>query len=252
LSPLPPLVVRLVKGSLAFYPILSLLIWLGSPLGLLGAMYLALLVELLPALALAQLPLVDVDEPLPREPVYISSSVLILAMGGLGLAIGGVELGWEALGIVSVRWDVWFPWTVGLCLAAFVVLLAFHILRKSFGLREAPFLAQLLPKTPREKLLFFFLSLSAGAGEELAYRGFLIPALASSLGSVWAGALVSSVFFGLLHAYQGWLGIVRTAFLGFVLAASFILSGTLWPAILAHAILDVMVGLVFGDALVKE
>ena len=155
-------------GSLAFYPILSLLIWLGSPLGLLGAMYLALLVELLPALALAQLPLVDVDEPLPREPVYISSSVLILAMGGLGLAIGGVELGWEALGIVSVRWDVWFPWTVWLCLAAFVVLLAFHILRKSFGLREAPFLAQLLPKTPREKLLFFFLSLSAGAGEELA------------------------------------------------------------------------------------
>lgn len=249
---MPPVVMRLVKGSLAVYPFLALFFWLGSPLELLGAMYLALLVELLPALALAQLPLMDSDEPLPREAVYISSSVMILAMGGLGFSIGGAELGWEALGVLPVAKGVWIPWTVGLSLASLALLLAFHILRKSLGIRETPLLAQLLPETGREKLLFFFLSLSAGVGEELAYRGFLIPALTYSLGSVWGAAILSSLLFGLLHAYQGWLGMVRTALLGLVLATSFILSGTLWPAILAHAILDVLVGLVFGDALVKE
>jgi len=72
------------------------------------------------------------------------------------------------------------------------------------------------------------------------------------LGWSWGAALLSSTLFGLLHAYQGWLGIVRTAALGFVLAASFIITGALWPAILAHAILDVMAGVFLGESLVKE
>ena len=68
----------------------------------------------------------------------------------------------------------------------------------------------------------------------------------------WGAALLSSAVFGLLHAYQGWLGVFRTALLGFVLAASLILTGVLWPAILAHAILDVIAGIVLGESLVKE
>jgi membrane protease YdiL (CAAX protease family) len=48
------------------------------------------------------------------------------------------------------------------------------------------------------------------------------------------------------------LGIVRTTCLGFLLAASFLLSGSLWPAVLAHTILDVLGGLVLGETLVRE
>jgi membrane protease YdiL (CAAX protease family) len=65
-------------------------------------------------------------------------------------------------------------------------------------------------------------------------------------------AVLSSLVFGILHAYQGWLGIVRTALLGMILAASFVVSGSLWPAIIAHALLDVLVGLVFAETLMKE
>ena len=123
---------------------------------------------------------------------------------------------------------------------------------KLWGSARANCFLQLLPKTRVEKAVFVLLSMAAGVGEELAYRGFLVPALTTVLGWSWGAALLSSAVFGLLHAYQGWLGIARTAALGFVLAASLILTGVLWPAILAHAILDVLAGIVLGESLVKD
>lgn len=156
------------------------------------------------------------------------------------------------MGLLSFKNTEVLAWTVGLILAAFILLGGFLVLRRALEIQEAPFLAQLLPKTGREKVVFVFLSFSAGLGEELAYRGFLVPALAAVFGSVLAAVLLSSIVFGILHAYQGWLGMVRTALLGIVLATSFILTGSLWPAIIAHAMLDVLVGVVFGDALMKE
>ena len=252
MNDLPAVVTRLLRGAFLFFPILWALFWMGTPLGFWGAMYLALLLELLPALAVAQLPLVDEEVPLPRVPVYLSSAITILAVGGMALLVGKGEIGFEAMGLRSGPWLGMAAWTAGLSVGALLLLLGFLWLRRAKGLRETPLLEQLLPRTPVEKVVFFFLSLSAGLGEELAYRGFLIPALAGVLGGVWPAAVLSSVVFGFLHAYQGWLGVVRTGCLGLMLAASFVVTGTLWPAILAHALLDVMAGLVFGETLVKE
>ena len=252
MSPVPPVVIRLVKGSLLFFPILTALFWLGTPLGFWGSIYLAFLLELLPALSVAQLPLVEDEAPLHRVPVYLSSAAVIVGIGWVGLMVGRKELGAEAMGLHSGTWGLVSSWTVGLTLAALILLWGFLLFRKAVGIRESPLLVRLLPKTGREKVIFVFLSLAAGVGEEIAYRGYLIPALTLLLGWDWGAALVSSACFGMLHAYQGWLGIARTAALGMVLASSFILSGLLWPAILAHAILDMIAGLVLGETLVKE
>ncbi len=81
----------------------------------------------------------------------------------------------------------------------------------------------------------------------MAYRGYAIAVLAPIVGNVWGAAVLSSCVFGLLHAYQGALGVVRTCLLGLCLAASFILSGSLWPAIIAHAAVDLIGGLVLGE-----
>jgi membrane protease YdiL (CAAX protease family) len=40
--------------------------------------------------------------------------------------------------------------------------------------------------------------------------------------------------------------------MGFLLAASLILSGSLWPAIIAHAALDLVSGLILGRTLLRE
>lgn len=249
---LPPEVSTLIKGSAAFFPVLTVLFWLTSPLGLWGSMALALLLELLPGLAMAQLPLAYDEEPLPRFPVYLSSVVLILGMGGFAFLVGRSEVGLEFMGLLPQPAGFLAGWTLGLTAACLAVMGAFHLIRRKIGLKETPLLAQLLPKTAGEKGLFVVLSLSAGVGEEMAYRGFLIPALTLVLGSAWGGAVLSSVVFGLLHAYQGWLGMVRTAVMGMIFAAAFLLTDSLWPAMAAHAILDVLAGLVLGDILLEE
>lgn len=249
---MPGWVVRLLVGSAVAYPVLTFVVWRWTPLGLWEASYLALLIELLPALALAQLPLAQDQEPVPRVPVYVSSGMVILVLGLGGLMVGSGGLGMEAMGLAKAPWRLIVLWTLGLSAGTLLVLGCFFILRKAVGLRESPLLVQLLPRTKREKLVFAVLSLAAGVGEELAYRGFLVPTLALLMGSEWGAALASSAVFGTLHAYQGWLGMIRTGVLGLLLAASLLLSGSLWPAILAHAILDLLAGLVLGEPLVRE
>jgi membrane protease YdiL (CAAX protease family) len=215
-------------------------------------MYLALLLQLLPAMALAQVPLVDQGEPLPRIPVYLSSVVLILGIGILGVWIGRADPGLEKMGLAAIPLAALLTWTLGLSGLALLILMVFYWLRRLAGIRESAILGELLPRRRAEKWLFVILSCSAGFGEEVAYRGFLIPILANLLGWEWMAVLLSSTVFGLLHAYQTWLGVVRTGALGLLLAGSFILSGTLWPAILAHAILDVVAGIFLGETLLKE
>lgn len=252
MKPLPGWAVRLLFGSVVLYPLLTVALWRWAPLGFWEASYLVLLVELLPALALAQLPLAQDEEPVPRVPVYVSSGGVVLVLGLGGMMVGSEGLGMEAMGLAGFPWRVVFSWTLGLVLGTLLVMGCFFVLRRALGIRESPLLVGLLPKTRREKVFFAFLSLAAGLGEELAYRGFLIPILALLLGNDWGAAVASSAFFGVLHAYQGWLGMVRTGLLGLLLAASLLLSGSLWPAIFAHAILDLLGGLVLGELLVKE
>ncbi len=238
-------------GALALFPVVVVILWANSPLGLWGSAYLAFLVGVMPALAVAQLPAVE-GEVLPRMPVYVSSGVVILVLGLGGLLLGASSFGLEAIGLGPASWTEVATGTLVLSLAVLLLVYLFFFLRKAAGLRENPLLIQLLPKTRKEKTVFLFLSLAAGFGEELAYRGFLIPALTLVIGGGWGAAFVSSAVFGVLHAYQGWLGIARTAALGLLLAAAFLISGSLWPAIFAHAILDMLAGLVIGEALVRD
>jgi membrane protease YdiL (CAAX protease family) len=94
------------------------------------------------------------------------------------------------------------------------------------------------------------LSVAAGVGEELAFRAYAILALAVVLGSPWWALVVATTSFGLVHVYQGGVGLVRTYLLGLALGASYLVAGSLWPAIIAHTLVDVVGGLVLGERLV--
>jgi membrane protease YdiL (CAAX protease family) len=79
-----------------------------------------------------------------------------------------------------------------------------------------------------------------GVYEELTARGVLLNRCCAALDGVWAPVLLSSVLFGLGHAYQGWIGVTQTSVVGAILAFYTLRWGTLWPAILAHALLDTL------------
>jgi membrane protease YdiL (CAAX protease family) len=80
------------------------------------------------------------------------------------------------------------------------------------------------------------ISLSAGVGEEMLFRGVLQAGISSWLGVYW-GLGLASLLFGLLHpisiAYM-----VIAAFLGVYLGAEFILGGNLLLVIITHAVFD--------------
>jgi len=88
--------------------------------------------------------------------------------------------------------------------------------------------------------------LTAGFGEEIIWRGYIMKHLAGIFGgrrSSWVIALLlTSVLFGCLHFYQGIVGIVQTGLTGFLLGAIFILNGkkSLWINIITHSVIDII------------
>jgi uncharacterized protein len=55
-----------------------------------------------------------------------------------------------------------------------------------------------------EVLLCIALSVSAGICEELVFRGYLQQQFRAATRSIAAAVVLQGVFFGLVHAYQGW------------------------------------------------
>jgi membrane protease YdiL (CAAX protease family) len=240
-------------AGLAGFPIAVALIagLLGLPI--LDALLLALLLELLPALAVAQVPAALRLGPFDRSSAYATSGLTIAGLAAAALAVGvRGGRGPEGLGLVGLPAGTLLAGTAGVLAAAGAVVGLAEMARRRLGLAESGLLERLLPRSARERWAFGALSLVAGLGEEVAFRGFAIAALGSAAGGPWGAAVVTSVAFGLLHAYQGLVGVVRTAVLGLVLAASLVQLGSLWPAIVAHVIIDLAGGLWLGPRLTGE
>lgn len=206
---------------------------------------LAFLLVLLPVLSVVQARMLD-DVEVERMPAYVSSIVSLAALGGVAWAVGSRHQGSGAVGLVALPWGAFLGWTVALVVAGLAATAAFRWLGVVVDLREEPLLRALMPRSPRERGTFAVLSLAAGVGEELAYRGYVIGVLSGVIGTFGA-AVVSTVVFGVLHVYQGILGMARTAVLGGLLAGVFLLSGSLWPPIAAHAVLDILLGIFLAE-----
>jgi uncharacterized protein len=84
------------------------------------------------------------------------------------------------------------------------------------------------------------LLLIGGFYEEIVSRGLLLVRSRRLLGGFWLPVLFSSVLFALGHFYQGLYGVVQTALFGMVLAVFTLRWGTLWPAIFAHAAINML------------
>lgn len=114
--------------------------------------------------------------------------------------------------------------------------------------RANPNAIELYPHTPYELGMWLALSLSAGFCEELVFRGYFLWVFQPIFG-LWGAAAFSVVAFGLAHAYQGVKGILATATVGLLLTLVVLFSGSLWPAIALHALVDFGGGLVTWLAL---
>jgi membrane protease YdiL (CAAX protease family) len=89
-------------------------------------------------------------------------------------------------------------------------------------------------------LLWLTLIVAAPVGEELLFRGFLFPGLGRSrLGPIGA-AIISSLLWACLHLQYDWYGISSIFLGGLVLAAARRSSGSLYPCIAMHAVMNLV------------
>jgi membrane protease YdiL (CAAX protease family) len=99
----------------------------------------------------------------------------------------------------------------------------------------------LLPHSPAELSRFRLVAITAGICEELMFRGFLIWYFAHFMGLIQA-ALLSSLFFGIGHIYQGPRYVIVTGLVGVFMGGVYLLSGSLVLPIAIHALMDLYSG----------
>lgn len=105
----------------------------------------------------------------------------------------------------------------------------------------------LRPRRKTEFAVYQLVAITAGVTEEVVFRGFLIGAFAL-IAPVWAAAIGATVLFLLGHAYQGPKGMIRIIPISALLALLFVISGSLWPGMLLHVVVDLAAGALFALA----
>ncbi|HET9252513.1 MAG TPA: CPBP family intramembrane glutamic endopeptidase, partial [Candidatus Eisenbacteria bacterium] len=161
---------------------------------------------------------------------------------GLGLAF---DPGWRALIVTAVA-----------VVAAGLLVLQMVVVQRSpekldevLGQLES--VESVLPHNAREMRAFGWVSITAGICEELLYRGYLIAYIASFV-NVWAAMVVGAVAFGVAHAYQGPMGVLKTGVVGLIMGTLYLLSGSIWGPMLVHAVVDITSGRIAHCALHRK
>lgn len=103
-----------------------------------------------------------------------------------------------------------------------------------------------MPGDRTERALWAGVSLAAGVGEELSYRGVVFTLLDRLLGDPVAATLGMAILFGLAHAVQGWRGVTVTAVYAVIAQALVLWSGSLYVAMAWHVAYDVVAGLSYA------
>lgn len=169
----------------------------------------------------------------------------------------GAARPWSALGL-GLQLDLRFALGLVLTVLGIVVLLMqvrevksatqeqLDGIRKRFGK-----LALIIPHNGSELARFYGLSITAGIVEEILWRGFLIWYLDQFM-PLWAAAVVSTIGFGLAHAYQGLAHLPQLTAVGAAFAGLYLLTGSIWLPVILHAAVDVLQGRLAYDVIYRS
>ena len=159
--------------------------------------------------------------------------------------------GWREIGLARPKsWlrTAFLGFGTALIVIALILVIS-NITLNLPGLEQAePDISRFNPLQGNLPLLLFsvFLAWTAVAfGEEMMYRAFLI----NRLGELFQGKklpkvlalLLSAVFFGLVHFYQGPIGMIITGLTGLIFGVIYLWSGrNLWVTIIAHGLVNTL------------
>lgn len=191
---------------------------------------------------------VAAGEPVNRSQLYRNTFIGHWVCFFAGMAIWAAQARpWDELGL-GLTIDLWFGVAALLTVLGIVALVlqlrqVSGATREEIGSLKKHFgdLAVLIPQNRRELARWYGLSTTAGIVEEVLWRGYLIWYL-NQVMPLWAAVLVSTVAFGLAHAYQGPRHLPQIMLLAAALAGLYLLSGSVWLSIILHAAVDILQG----------
>jgi membrane protease YdiL (CAAX protease family) len=184
----------------------------------------------------------------PRGLIYAGSAANLLVIGAITSVI---DIYSGSKTIRALNWTMSLPrfvaWSLGLTVASILITVAVFALRRKLNRSPSAIVMSLLPQTRGERAMFLLLCLLVGLVEEFLFRGFAFFTLAGFIGSELLAAAIVTISFGLQHGIQDTIGIVRALVLGILLIVPVIITGSLLPSIIAHAVVDGFSGL-YGRA----
>ena len=191
---------------------------------------------------------------LSRLDLYLSAvfSQWLLAVVGLGV-VYGIARKVFVKGFAEMPVLPFLEWGIGIAVTALLALnLVIWFKRRGWLPSEPDLVYRLMPKTAQEKVwAVLIVSPTAAFCEEFLFRGYLLTQFDDWLHSLMWAWVVSSVAFGLAHFYQGWSGMIRAGLLGALLAYPVMRWGNLYPAMLAHWLIDTVALLLLGSWMEK-
>jgi membrane protease YdiL (CAAX protease family) len=168
--------------------------------------------------------------------------LILVLLSELVLAALAIGFGW-LLDVPPLAQMSWSWPAVGQGALASLPMIVALVLMKRWPIGPLRFLLELvethlLPHLRQCSLVdLMLISLSAGLGEELLFRGVLQTAVARWTGSVAAGIGLASLAFGAVHAVSTTY-FVLAGLIGAYLGCLFVATDNLVPPILTHAIYD--------------
>lgn len=179
----------------------------------------------------------------PRMRLYLSSAFGIAVIGAITLILDLLGDRNALSSVAPGAPGTLAKWTLLTTLACAALWSAIQLARRMRWDVPGPGYLHLLPRTRAERFAFVGLALLAGLAEEFAFRGFSYQLLRAATGSALIAAVVTTLGFGLGHAYQGVVATIRTTLAGAILVIPVVLMGALLPSMVAHAALDILTGL---------
>ena len=166
-----------------------------------------------------------------------AAMLLILWRHGLSAADAG-----ERAGDFRLTFGVTFALLIVLAAVSWIVLWRTRRAPPARLVEGFGRMRSLVPAFGPEMAAFVLVCLTAGVCEELLCRGWMVNILRAATGSTWAAVAISSIVFGIGHAYQGVKAMLRTVFVGLQLAVLYVMVGSLIPGQVLHAGVDLLVG----------
>lgn len=212
-------------------------------LNLVGWYHLAFFGILLPGLAIyGRTRFTDINKPLPNRLRHFQSTALsLLLLPVLSLAVA--QLQW--IHLFRAPAAMLPAIAAGLLLYAAAVLWMWPRWRRAVE-RRARVVHLFMPANKTELSWWLVVSVLAGVGEEITWRGVQTALIGALVGDYWLAAFISALSFGLAHFVQGWKSAAVIVVFGIGFQFLVWLSSSLCVAMVFHVVYDITAGLAYG------